>query len=301
MSFVIAESLDQALAAMADGARPIAGGSDLVVGTRGGKAPLPESLVAIDRVAELQLFEENPETGHLEIGSAINHARLMSDPIVVERYTALADAAALIGSPATRHVGTLGGNIMNGSPAMDTGAPLVVLGATVLLKGLASAQRWVSIDDLWDGPGSTIAAADELCIAIDIPTPPPNSGSAYVRLEYRRAMEIAVVGAAAAVTLSDDGGVDSARVALSAVAPTIIEVDDIATIVAGKAASDVLDRVAEAASQAASPISDLRASDQYRRHMVGVMARRAFDAAARRASGQTITVPVNRTEGVGAA
>lgn len=301
MSFVIAESLDQVLEAMAAGARPIAGGSDLVVGARSGKARLPDSLVAIDRVPELHVFEENIETGHLEIGAAVNHARLMSDPIVVERYTALADAAALIGSPATRHVGTLGGNIMNGSPAMDTGAPLVVLGATVLMKAAASAQRWVSISDLWDGPGSTIAAADELCIAVDIPTPPPNSGSAYVRLEYRRAMEIAVVGAAAAVTLSGDGDVESARVALAAVAPTIIEVDGITELVKGKAASEVFDQVAEAASNAARPISDLRASDQYRRHMVGVMARRAFDAAVRRASGETIAVPVNRAEGIGAA
>ncbi len=297
MSFVIAGSLEEALTALAVGARPIAGGTDLVVGARQGKAPLPTSLVAIDRLAELAQIE--PTDGGIRIGASVTHARLMTDPTIVNKYTALADAAALVGSPSTRNVGTLGGNVMNASPAMDTGAPLMVLGAVVQIQS-ARRSRTVDLSDLWTGPGQTSAKVDELCVAIDLPSRPARSGSAYVRLEYRRAMEIAVVGAAASVTLADDGTISDGSVALSAVAPTIIEVDGVAEIMAGHLPDATGSAIAAAAAEAAEPISDLRASDSYRRHTVGVMAARAVEAAARRAAGEEIGVPVNRAIGVGA-
>ena len=298
MTFTIATSVDEAVDAMAAGARPIAGGSDLVVGARQGKGSLPDHLVAIDRLTELATVERT-DSG-IRIGALVTHAQLMTDDLVGAAATGLADAAALVGSPATRNVGTLGGNVMNGSPAMDTGAPLVVLDAQVQLRS-ASGTRSLPIDQLWNGPGSTTAADDELCIGIDLPAIPTHTGSAYVRLEYRRAMEIAVVGAAASVTLAHDGSVALARIALTAVAPTIIEVSGITDLCDGQAPADCEAAVAEAASAAATPISDLRASDAYRRHTVGVMARRAFDAAARRAAGGAIAVPVNRAVGIGEA
>lgn len=297
MSFTIAESIDDAIAAMADGARPIAGGSDLVVGARHGAHPLPEKLVAIDRVPELGVSEQTPH-GY-RIGASVRHAELMQDAHVVQHYSAIADAAALVGSPATRNVGTIGGNVMNGSPAMDTGAPLLVLGASVELRS-TDEVREVDVGDLWRGPGSTTAAADELCTAILLPLPAERSGSAYVRLEYRRAMEIAVVGAAAAVQLDSDGVIVAATIALTAVAPTIVAVKDL-DLVGRLPSRELQAEVATAASAAAQPISDLRASDDYRRHAVGVMAKRAFDAAARRAAGENIAVPVNRSLGIGAA
>ena len=136
-------------------------------------------------------------------------------------------------------------------------------------------------------------------MALYVPASADRSGSAYVRLEFRRAMEIAVVGAAAAVTLDDRGAIGSCRVALSAVAPTIVEVPELD--VAGRPPDEVAVLAADAARTAASPISDLRASDRYRLHTVGVMASRAVDAAARRAKGESIAVPINRAEGIGAA
>ncbi|MCH8983085.1 MAG: FAD binding domain-containing protein [Acidobacteria bacterium] len=297
MSFMIAGSLEEALTALAAGARPVAGGTDLVVGARQGKAPLPTSLVAIDRLAELTQIE--PTDGGIRIGASVTHARLLTDPTIVSDYTALADAAALVGSPSTRNVGTLGGNVMNASPAMDTGAPLMVLGAVAEVQS-ERGSRTVDLSDLWTGPGQTSAKVDELCVAIDLPSRPARSGSAYVRLEYRRAMEIAVVGAAASVTLADDGTISDGSVALSAVAPTIIEVDGVAELMAGHLPDAVGAAIAAAVAEAAEPISDLRASDSYRRHTVGVMAARAVDAAARRAAGEEISVPVNRAIGVGA-
>jgi CO/xanthine dehydrogenase FAD-binding subunit len=224
----------------------------------------------------------------------------MVDQHVVMTATGLADASALVGSPATRNVGTIGGNVMNGSPAMDTGAPLLVLGARVELRNV-SATRIVPVGDLWTGPGRTVAQPDELCTAIVLPAPPSRAGSAYVRLEYRRAMEIAVVGAAASVSLNEDGTIATIAVALTAVAPTIIAVGGLESLVGRPVDDALLASVAASASAHAAPISDLRATEDYRRHCVGVMAGRAVAAAARRASGETIGVPVNRAIGIGAA
>jgi CO/xanthine dehydrogenase FAD-binding subunit len=295
MSLLIATTLDDALAALAAGARPIAGGTDLVVGARHGKAPLPASLVAIDRIESLRTTARSADGG-LVIGAGVSHHTIETDPTIGAEWSALADASALVGSPATRHVGTLGGNVMNGSPAMDTGAPLVVFGAEAELVSTAGSRR-VDMATLWVGPGRTSAAIDELCVAIHLPARAPRSGSAYLRLEYRRAMEIAVVGAAASVTLAADGSVDSVRVALTAVAATIVEV----TGLGGGSVADVAAAAQAAAADQATPISDLRASDRYRRHCIGVMARRAVEAAARRATGETIAIPVNRAVGIGMA
>lgn len=297
MNFTFANTLDDALVALAAGARPIAGGSDLVVSARHGKAPLPPDVVAIDRLSELARIEIGGDT--TRIGAVVSHATIESHPHITEMFPGLADASALVGSPATRHVGTLGGNVMNGSPAMDTGAPLLVLGALVELRS-SKGVRAVPISELWTGPGRTVARPDELCTAIVIPTRPRHSSSAYVRLEYRRAMEIAVVGAAASVTLNEDGTIVSLQVALTAVAPTIIPVDGLERFV-GKRPGLIGSGVATLAAEQARPISDVRASDRYRRHCVGVMAQRAVEAAARRAGGERIPCPLNRTSGIGSA
>ena len=298
MTFTIATTVNEAVRLLAAGARPVAGGSDLVVGARHGKAPLPDSIVAIDRLSELSTITLTDDG--LRIGALATHAAMMLDATIVASYSALADASALVGSPATRNVGTLGGNVMNASPAMDTGAPLLVFGAMVELRS-TSGTRSVSLPDLWVGPGSTSAAADELCIALVLAKRPARSGSAYVRLEYRRAMEIAVVGAAASVTLNDDGTAGHVAVALTAVAPTIVAVGGLDAALIGRPVDeDTLAAVACAAAEQSAPISDLRASDSYRRHCVGVMARRAVEAAGRRAGGEAIAIPVNRAYGIGA-
>ena len=298
MNFTIANTLDDALAAVAAGARPVAGGSDLVVGARQGKTPLPDAVVAIDRIAALGGIDFTADG--VRVGALVTHARLEIDPAIVGAYTGLADASALVGSPSTRNVGTIGGNVMNASPAMDTGAPLLVLGAEVELQSTTGSRR-ISVADLWTAPGRTSAQHGELCVAIHLPSRPAISGSAYVRLEYRRAMEIAVVGAAASVALDADGMLTSLSVALTAVAPTIIAVDGTDALLGRPVDTALLAEVAAFASAQASPISDLRASDAYRKHCVGVMARRAVDAATQRARGESIGVPVNRSLGIGAA
>jgi CO/xanthine dehydrogenase FAD-binding subunit len=182
---------------------------------------------------------------------------------------------------------------------MDTGAPLVVLGAMVELRSTRG-RREVAITELWTGPGRTSVARDELLTSVRLPAPGPRSGSAYVRLEYRRSMEIAVVGAAALVTLDATGAIKTCRVALTAVAPTIVRSPGAEAAITGKPLTEeTLAALAWAAGTDASPISDLRASERYRRHTVGVMARRAVAVAVARASGKSVSVPANRALGIG--
>ena len=289
-TFATATTLDEALAALAGGARPVAGGTDLVVGARQGKAPLPESLVAIHRLGELHLVDESG--GGLRLGALVTHREIAASPAVRDRFTALADASAIVGSHATRAQGTIGGNLMNASPAMETGGPLVCLGATVTLRS-ATSERTVLVEELFAGPGMTVATPGELLVSVDVPAPPPGTGSAYVRLEYRRQMEIAVVGATAAVTLHG-GTVTGVRSALTALAPTIRRVpaaEEALTGGTGDAAA--IAAAAREAAEAAAPISDVRASERYRRAMAEVIARRALEIAVARGGGTEVSIPAS--------
>ena len=146
-----------AVAALAAGARPVAGGTDLVVGARSGKAPLPESLVAIHRIAELRGVEPLADGG-LRLGALATHAEIAADADVRARFTALADACAIVGSHATRAQGTIGGNLMNASPAMETGGPLVCFGATVDAPRRRPARAGSPSRTSGPGPGETTAA-----------------------------------------------------------------------------------------------------------------------------------------------
>ncbi len=289
-SFVSATSVDDAVAAMAAGARPVAGGTDLVVGSRQGKAPLPASLVAIDRVADLRGISELD--GALRLGALATHEEIAAHTLVRERFTALADASAIVGSHATRAHGTIGGNLMNASPAMESGGPLMCLGASVMLTS-PRGSRWIPVSDLCTGPGSTVAQPDELLVAVDVPAPAEGTGSCYVRLEYRRQMEIAVVGATAAVTIAD-GQVADARVAITALAPTIRRVPEAEDALVGSDGGDAAVAAAAAAAAAGSaPISDVRASEAYRRAMAEVIARRAIAGALARARGEQVPIPAS--------
>jgi CO/xanthine dehydrogenase FAD-binding subunit len=289
-AFVSAATLDEALSAIAEGARPVAGGTDLVVGARQGKSPLPASLVAIHRLDELHHLGAGD--GLLRLGALATHAEIAADPVVLERLTALADASSIVGSHATRAQGTIGGNLMNASPAMETGGPLVVFGATVTLRSEAG-ERQVPVAELMTGPGTTAAEAGELLTAVELPLPVEGTWSAYVRLEYRRQMEIAVVGATAALSFSA-GAVDWAAVAITALAPTIRLVPAAADALLGSdGGAAAVAAAAQAAAQASEPISDVRASADYRRAMAEVVTRRALTAAVSRARGEAVPVPAS--------
>jgi len=289
-SFSSAATIEDALAALAAGARPVAGGTDLVVGARQGKAPLPDAIVAIDRIDALRQVRQEGDA--LVLGPLVTHETLVAHATVRERFTAIADASAIVGSHATRAQGTIGGNVMNASPAMDTGGPLLCFGATVTLRSHAG-ERTLGLDELWTGPSATSASADELLTAVTIPPPAMGTGSCYVRLEYRRQMEIAVVGATAVVTLDGDTVTD-ARIAITALSPTIRRASEAEAALRGTDGGAAAIATAAAATAAASsPISDVRGSADYRVAMADVIARRAIAGALTRARGGSVDIPAS--------
>jgi CO/xanthine dehydrogenase FAD-binding subunit len=290
-------ALEEALSLLAadPAARPVAGGTDLVVAARQGRRALPESIVAIHRIAELGGHEV--VDGSLVLGALTPHDWLAGSDEVRAGWTALADAASIVGSPATRGTGTLGGNLMNASPAAETTAPLVVFDAEVTLRVAGGGSRTVPVGELATGPGRTLARDGELLTGVTVPAPAVGSGSAYIRLEYRRAMEIAVVGAAALVTVADDV-VRDVRIALTAVAPTIVRAPDAeATLRGASPTREAFAAAGRAAAAAAHPIDDVRASADYRRAMLAVVVARVLAAAAARAAGEAIPVPASRWTG----
>jgi CO/xanthine dehydrogenase FAD-binding subunit len=289
-TYVKAGSIEDAVRALGEGARAVAGGTDLVVGARQGKTPLPDSLVAIHDVADLRGIEET-DAG-LVLRALATHEQLVEHAAVRERYTALADASAIVGSHATRYVGTIGGNVMNASPAMETGGPLICFGAVARLVSTGG-EREVPLDELFTGPGSTTARPDELLTQVLLPSPAARTGSCYVRLEYRRQMEIAVVGATCVVRL-EDGVVADSRFAITALAPTIRRVVEAEQALTGTDGGvDAVRGAADAVAEASQPISDVRGSDRYRRAMAAVMARRAASSAITRARGGDVPIPAS--------
>jgi CO/xanthine dehydrogenase FAD-binding subunit len=290
-SFVAAASLEEALEAVASGARPVAGGTDLVVGARQGKAPLPESIVAIHRLDELRGLVVQGD--QLRLGALVTHGQIAADPFIGERLTALADASLIVGSHATRAQGTIGGNLMNASPAMEAGGPLMVFGAVVTLRS-AGGERRLPVAELLTGPAQTAAEPGELLTEVTVPVPATGTGSCYARLEYRRQMEIAIVGAAAVVTLADSR-ITAAQVAITALAPTIRLVPEAESALVGSdGGRQAAEAAAAAAAAASAPISDVRGSADYRRAMAAVVTRRAVEAAVARAHGEQIPVPASR-------
>ena len=284
--------LDEALQALASGARPVAGGTDLVVGVRQGRGTLPEDLVAIHRLDVIAGICP-ADDGGLHIGAGTTHREIAADPEVRARFAGLADASAIVGSPATRAAGTLGGNIANASPAADTVAPLICLGAIATIRS-AGGERHAPVEGLITGPRRTTLRPDELILAVELPDPAPGTGSAYVRLEYRRQMEIAVVGAGAVVTLGADGRITAARVAITALAPTVHRVAGAEAALIGSTGDGAARRAAGAAASAASaPIDDVRATADYRRAMAAVVTRRAIAGALARARGETVVIPAS--------
>jgi CO/xanthine dehydrogenase FAD-binding subunit len=287
--FTAPTTLDAALTAMAAGHRPVGGGTDLVVGTRQGKWSLPANLVALDRIEELRGIARTADG--LRIGAMTSHAELAGHPDIRARWTAVADAASIIGSPATRHVGTLGGNIANASPAAETSGPLLCFDALVELRS-ANGERRVGVTELFTGPGRTTIAPDEIITAVVLPDL-VGAGSCYVRLEFRRQMEIAIVGATATVVL-EGGVVRDARIAITALAPTVRRVASAeAALVGSDGGAEAAVEAGRLAAEASTPISDVRGSQAYRQSMAAVVVRRAVTGAIARARGETVPIPAS--------
>jgi carbon-monoxide dehydrogenase medium subunit len=278
-------TLDEALALLkrGDGVRLLAGGTDLLVHLKQGDAR-PSTVVSIGRLPELAGLSFDESEG-LRLGAATDMATIEASPVIRERYAALADGAGIVGSIQTRNMATVGGNIANAAPSADTAPPLVVFDAVAEIAG-PNGRRELPVAGLFAGPSQTVLASDEILTGFRLPAPPPRTGSVYQRHTPRKIMDIAVVGVGARLSLDGDGSIADARICLGAVAPTVIRASEAEQALTGQPPSeDLFARAGELAQQAASPISDVRGSADFRRYLVGVMTRRCLAIALERAQG----------------
>lgn len=251
----------------APGARPIAGGTDLMVQARGGRSD-PRALVDLNFVPGLAELGVGPGGG-LRIGATVRLARLEIDPLCLA-YPLLAEAAATVGSIQVRNRATLAGNLCNGSPAADTAPALLCYEAVVHVVGPAG-RRDVPIEDFWRGPGQTALGPGEWVEAVGLPPPAPH-GACYLKLGRTLGVDLAVTGVAALVSAAE------VRLAAASVAPTPRRLRPVEAVLAAAAPGSRPD-LGPAMRAAIAPIDDTRASAAYRQAMTAVLAHRAWAAA----------------------
>lgn len=274
MPVLVPTSLDQALSMLAatPDALVLAGGTDAMVEVNAGHRK-PHHVLAVNRVAELRSWTFDPETSTLRIGSAVTYAELMEPPIA-DLVPALAEASRTVGSPQIRHAGTLGGNLGTCSPAGDGLPVLAALDAIVHLAS-ATGERSMPIGEFMVGVKRNARRPDELITAVTVPVVSGYQG--YSKVGVRNAMVIALATACIVVDTPDR----TVRLAIGSVGTTIIRCTDAEAFAAsavdfdsGSASADVVTRFAELAAAASRPIDDHRATADYRRHAIGVMAGR---------------------------
>jgi carbon-monoxide dehydrogenase medium subunit len=258
---------------------PLGGGTDLIVQMRSGRIA-PSAIVDLKRIAGLTGVRRRGEG--FAIGAATPCTALQEDAALLAAWPGVVEAANLIGSVQVRNRATMAGNLCNASPAADSVPALVAAGATCLIAGPAG-QREEPVERLPVGPGQSALAPGEFVVDIRLPARPRGGGDAYLRSIPRTEMDIAVVGAGAALVLDTDGRCTAARIAVGAVAPTVLLVEAAGDVLVGtRLDDDALEAMAEAVRAACRPIDDKRGPASYRTAMAGVLARRVVMIAAQR-------------------
>ena len=259
----------------------LAGGTDVLVQMRSIDKE-PRTLVDIKHLAETN--ELSIGADEIFIGAAIPSAALNENDELKGLLPGLIEAADLIGSTQIQGRATIGGNLCNSSPAGDTIPALVAVSAVCVIAS-PGGSREVDVGDFVTGVGQNCLESNEFLVGLKIPRPGNNSADAYLRFIPRTEMDIAVAGAGVALTLDDGGICTAARVAIGAVAPTVLLVETAASALVGtKVDDDALNAAAAACSDAASPITDKRGTVEYRKKVVGVLCKRAGGIARDRAS-----------------
>ena len=255
-----------------DGARVMAGGTDLLVQMRIGRAK-PNVVVDLKRIPGIADIRE--EDGAFIIGAAASGAALGEHEALRKAWPGVVEAANLIGSTQVQGRASLGGNLCNASPAADSVPALIAAGATCVIAG-PNGEREAPVETIQVGPGKTTLAKGEVLLAFRLPKRTAHTGDAYLRLIPRTEMDIAVVGAGVCVTLDASGKCNAARVSLGAVAPTALLVEAAGAALVGSSFDDAaLAKLEAAIAAAARPISDKRGTAEYRTKVAAVLARRA--------------------------
>jgi carbon-monoxide dehydrogenase medium subunit len=261
----------------------LAGGTDLLVRLRTGFIE-PDLIVDIKRIAGTRQIAKTA-TG-FKIGAAVTGAELGENAALKKAWPGVVEAANLIGSKQVQGRATMTGNLCNASPAADSVPALVAAGARAVVVG-PGGRRTIAVQSVPTGPGKTSLAKGEIIEAILLDKRAPRSGDAYLRFIPRTEMDIAVVSAGVNLTLDERGVVKAARVALGAVAPTVLLVEEAAEALIGRKLDDAaLERLAKVCFGACRPIDDKRGTIEFRRKVAGVLAKRAATTAYARAGGK---------------
>ncbi len=278
------ETLDEAVELLrhyGSSASVLAGGTDLLVEIKE-HIRRPDQVINIKRIPGLADCSFDEQEG-LRFGALTTARQLERFSAVRDHYAGFHQALVELGSIQVRNRATVAGNLCRASPSADTPPPLVADGATAEIYG-PQGFRSLPLEAFFTGPGSTILKAGEILTGIQVPAPEPGTGKVYIKHGRRKAMELATVGVAVTLQLQNEICV-SLRLVLGAVAPTPIRVLEVESILQGRKLDErLVTAAAEAAREAARPISDVRASAAYRAEMVRVLTGRALRRAAERAA-----------------
>jgi carbon-monoxide dehydrogenase medium subunit len=276
-------------------AKLIAGGTDVIVMIKQ-KAMMPEVLISLRGIRGLDQIRYD---GSLKIGAMVTHRDIEKSEVIRKEFSALTDAADVLGSIQIRNVATIGGNVCTAAPSADTATPLLVLGTQVKIKSLTE-ERTVPIEDFFTGPGETVLKKGEIVTELIIPKPLPNTGSAYWKLQRRLALDLPILGVSVLLSLDkgtvscsdmlcttspissilhtmekDELSCKEIRIALGVAAPTPIRALKAENLLRGKKISDeLLDEVAKTAAMEAQPRDSIRGEAWYRKDMIQVLVKR---------------------------
>jgi carbon-monoxide dehydrogenase medium subunit len=253
----------------------LAGGTDLVVKMKMDREA-PGTIIDIKRIRALGGPVKMSGKKNVAIPPLTTLADIEASPLLRRRLPVLPATALLMASPQVRNRATVGGNLANGAPSADMAPPLVALGARVKIHTRSSA-RTIPLEDFFRGPGETVLGKIGILGTITVPLPGRSVRCAYEAHTVREAMDLSIASAAVMVERRR-GKVTAARIVLGAVAPTPLRVPAAEDLLLGtRARAEDIDAAAEAAAAASRPISDVRASADYRRHIVAVVTRRALE------------------------
>jgi len=255
----------------------LAGGTDLMPQTQAGRMHLQPVLMNVRRVPELRGIAE--QGGAVRIGALVTITELLESALVRERLNLLWQSCDHFASDQIRNAATLGGNLCNASPAGDTLVPLLALNARVVLASKPNGTlqtRRVPLAEFLLGPGRTCRAPAELLAAVEVPLPPAGFAGEFYKHGTRPGLDIAAISIAAGAR-RDGAVLRDVRIAFGAVAPTVIRAPRAEAALEGRAPdAATLEAAAQAALAEIHPISDLRASDWYRRELIHNMLKRVL-------------------------
>jgi CO/xanthine dehydrogenase FAD-binding subunit len=269
------------LAEQGEGAHLFAGGTDVMVKMSAGRLR-PKAIVNLMDVEGLNGISFHAEEG-LTIGATARLAEVASHPEILNYYPALVQAVLVMANEEVRHMATVAGNLCNAAPSADTAPPLIAMRAEVTLASL-NGQRRLPLDQFFKGPGLTAMQPGEVMTAIHVPPPQPKSGASYIRISARCGVDIAAVGVGA-MTVLNGKGLKEARIVLGAVAPIPMRAPKAEDLMKSRPwTRDLIEQGGEMAAEEAKPISDVRASAEWRKKMVAVLTRRTLEEAHERAT-----------------